>query len=487
MKRVILANLAQETCSFAPTHHSLESFRRYYLLFDDEIIPQLRQERMEPAGIIAVAEAEGIELLPTVASYGGTGGPVTDEAYFYLRDQIVARVRRFAPRADGAVLALHGAMVGESVDDTEGDLIGQVRQALGPDKPIVVSLDMHAHITEAMVQGADAIVGYHTWPHEDIYETGVRAMRLLGRILRGEVRPVLAYRKLPMITPPETHRVSQKPMSEVMGRALAAEREPGVLAATIFATQPQLDVPNLGWSSVVVADGDRARAQAVADEIAEIAWRERRNFLHQRTPVAEALRRAREVESGPVVLADSSDGTAGGGEGDSTVLLEALLQSPVPGQTLLLIVDPEAVAACVEAGVRAEITLPVGGKIASQFYHPVTVTGRVKTISDGVFKMKVPTLPADRGRTAVLQVGELFIVLSEKPVYTWDEECYRSVGLFPREAKLVQVKSPGGFRPVYEPFAKEIIELDAPGPVDSELTRLPYRRVTRPLFPLDEM
>jgi microcystin degradation protein MlrC len=164
-----------------------------------------------------------------------------------------------------------------------------------------------------------------------------------------------------------------------------------------------------------------------------------------------------------------------------------LLDSPVPGPCLLVVTDPEAAARCAAAGVGREITLDVGGKLAPAFFQPVRVTGTVRTLSDGRFQMKHPAMPANRGLTAVLQAGDNFIVFSQKPVYTWDEECYRSVGLFPREAKLVQVKSPGGFRPVYEPFAKAIIELDAPGPTDSNLRRLPFKRVTRPLFPLDDI
>jgi len=276
-------------------------------------------------------------------------------------------------------------------------------------------------------------------------------------------------------------------MGALMESVLAAEREPEMLAAGIYPVQPWLDIPNLGWSIVTVADGDPALARAKADALGEMAWRVRREFVRDRTPVAEALRIARETPGGPFVLADSSDGTAGGAEGDSTVLLRGLLESPVPGRCLLLITDPEAAARCAAAGAGQEITLEVGGKLTPAFFQPVRVTGTVRTLSDGKFQMKNPTMPANRGLTAVLQVGDLFIVLSRKPVYTWDEECYRSVGLFPREAKLVQVKSPGGFRPVYEPFAKAIIDMDAPGPCDSNLRRLPFKRVTRPLFPLDDI
>jgi microcystin degradation protein MlrC len=487
MARVLLANLAQETCSFVRSRHALDDFRRYYLYTGHEIIERLRGGGMEIAGVIEAAEEEGVELVPLLATYGGTGGPVQSVAYTQLRDEILAGARRHAATVDGAILALHGAMLTEDLDDPEGDLLMQLREVLGATKPIVCSLDLHAHVTDLMVRQATALVAYQTHPHVDFHDTGVRAMRLLARTLRGEIRPVMAHRKLPMIAPPEQHNTNRPPMGPIMQRVKAVETEAGLLAAGIFPVQPQLDIPNLGWSVIAVADGEPDLARARADEIAEMAWQRRRDFLYQRTPVPDALRIARETLGGPIVLADAGDGTAGGAEGDSTVLLRALLDSPVPGPCLLLLTDPDAVARCAAAGVGAELSLEVGGKLTPTFFQPVRVTGKVRTLSDGRFQMKLPPIPADRGLTAVLQVGEVLVVLSRKPVYTWDEECYRSVGLFPREAKLVQVKSPGGFRPTYEPFAKVIIDVDTPGPTDSDLARLPYRRVTRPLFPLDDI
>ena len=487
MARVLLANLAQETCSFVRSRHTLDDFRRYYLYTGHEIIERLRGGGMEIAGVIEAAEAEGVELVPLLATYGGTGGPVQSVAYTQLRDEILAGARRYAATVDGAILALHGAMLTEDLDDPEGDLLMQLREVLGATKLIVCSLDLHAHVTDLMVGQATALVAYQTHPHVDFHDTGVRAMRLLARALRGEIRPVMAHRKLPMIAPPEQHNTSRAPMGPIMQRVKAVEKEAGLLAAGIFPVQPQLDIPGLGWSVIVVADGESDLARARADEIAEMAWQRRRDFLYKRTPVADALRIARATSGGPIVLADAGDGTAGGAEGDSTVLLRALLESPVPGPCLLLVTDPDAVARCAAAGVGAELSLEVGGKLTPTFFQPVRVTGKVRTLSDGRFQMKLPPIPADRGLTAVLQVGDVLVVLSRKPVYTWDEECYRSVGLFPREAKLVQVKSPGGFRPTYEPFAKVIIDVDTPGPTDSNLARLPYRRVTRPLFPLDDI
>ena len=487
MFRVLVGNLAQETCSFVASKHTLEDFRRYYLYTGQEMLEKLRGGGMEVAGIIRAAEEAGVELVPTLATYGGTGGPVATAAYTQLRDEMLAEARRQADRVDGAILALHGAMLTEDLDDPEGDLVSRLRQALGPAKPIVCSLDLHAHVTDRMLESVTAYVTYHTHPHVDIEDTGYRAMALLARVLRGEVRPVMAHRKFRMLAQPAQHNTSRPPMGPIMEAVLAAGREPGMLAAGIFPVQPWLDIPDLGLSVIAVADGNPELARAKADALGEMAWRTRREFLRDRTSVPEALRIARETAGGPVVLADSSDATSGGAEGDSTVLLRALLDSPVPGPCLLVVTDPEAAARCAAAGVGREITLDVGGKLAPAFFQPVRVTGTVRTLSDGRFQMKHPAMPANRGLTAVLQVGDTFIVLSQKPVYTWDEECYRSVGLFPREAKLVQLKSPGGFRPVYEPFAKVIIELDAPGPTDSNLRRLPFKRVTRPLFPLDDI
>ncbi|MHB1005702.1 MAG: M81 family metallopeptidase [Chloroflexota bacterium] len=487
MSRVLLANLAQETCSFARTKYGLDDFRRYYLYFGAEVLERLGAGGNEVGGIAAAAKEDGITLVPSLATYGGTGGPVETAAYTFLRDRILADAAREAPSLDGAILALHGAMATQDLDDPEGDLVSRLRALLGPDKPIFCSFDLHAHITEQIIANVDGLAAYHTHPHVDFFDTGHRAMKLLGRSLRGEIRPALAFHKVPMVAPAEHHNTSRQPMAEIMGRVLDIEKEPGVLAVSLFMAHPHLDVPNLGWTAVVMTDGDPALARAHAEALTELAWSRRQELRVRRMPIPEALARAREIPGGPVVLADASDATSSGADGDSTCLLKALLESPVPGPCFVTIVDPEAVAACAAAGPRAEVTIEVGGKLNPAFSRPVRVTGRVRTLSDGLYMMKLPPIPADRGRAAVLQVGDVSIVLSEKPVYMWDQECYRSVGLFPPEAKLVQVKSPGGFRPSYEGFAKEIIDVDAPGPTDSDLARLPYRKVTRPLFPLDNI
>jgi microcystin degradation protein MlrC len=486
MPRVLLASLYQESCSFVPSRTDLEVFRRNFLYRGPQIVTELADTSFEVAGALHAAAALHIEVIPVLAAFGGTGGPLYDETFETLRDWILDGARCHQADLDGVLLSLHGAMVTERRDDPEGEILAALRRILGPTVPIVCSLDMHAHITAEMLRHATAVVGFRTHPHVDFAETGDRAMRLLARVIAGDSHPTTAHVKLQMIAPPESHNTSRPPMAPLMQAILEIERQPRVLAVSLFAP-PVIDVPDLGWSIVVVSDADLETAQHYAATLADRAWQNRHLFQVRKTPIPEALDRARAHPGGPIIFADSSDSTSGGASGDSTWLLRELLASPVAGRALLMIVDPEAVAACIDVGVGSCIDLYVGGNLAPEFSQPVRVRGTVRTISDGVYQMRRPPMLARRGRTVVLESGDLSLVISEHPVFTWDEEFYRSVGLFPREVKVVQLKSPGGFRPIYEPFAAEIIEIDSPGPTDSDLRRLPFARVTRPLFPLDDI
>jgi microcystin degradation protein MlrC len=487
MGRVLLACLWQESNRFVPTFTNLDDFRRCTLLSGSDVINGLRAGDIEISGIIHAAEESGIDLLPALAAIGMCGGPLTNETYAFLRQQVLDYASRYASDLDGAIFAFHGAMLTQELDDPEGDLLNAIRQILGPDKPVVCSLDLHAYITPQMLKNSTALVAYHTHPHEDYFDTGYRAMKLLDRILRHEVQPKTAFRKLRLIAQAERHNTKHGPMAEVMRRVLELEREPGILAVAIFPEHELLDVPNLGLSVIVVADREQNQAEACVETIANLIWQKRDRFYVSKTPVADALQIARQTPGGPVVMADGSDATSGGSAGDGNWLLRGLLQSPMPGPCLLTITDPPAVAQCITAGVGSEITVEVGGKLVPAFSQPVSVKGIVRTIADGIFRMHLPSLPIDIGRTAVLQTKDIFLVLSERPAWTFDEEVYHRVGLFPQQAKLVQVKAHGGFRPVYEPFAKAIIELDTPGPCNTDVRQLPYQNMSRPIYPIDDV
>lgn len=485
MYRVLLAGLKHEVNTFVPGVISFDTFRQRLLVEGEDVIGPAHGSDVEIDGVVAVARAEGIELVPVIYNRIQPGPPVADVAYNYVRERVVAAARAERDHIDGVMLCLHGAMATESSEDPEGELIVAVRDVVGPEKPIAVSFDMHCHFTAVKAKGANIICGYHTHPHVDFFDTGRRAMALLARTLKGEIKPVVGFRKLRMIASAEKHNTSRPPGSEVMGRILEMEKEPGVLAATYFPSQPWMDLKELGWATVVVTDGDPALAQAKADELARLCWERRDDYKVTKTPIAEAVAAALAGEGKPWVLSDASDSVSGGGLGDGNELLRALLEMGYDDTALMTLTDPEAVAACFAAGVGGEVTLPLGGKLTTQFYRPVMVSGRVKTLTDGRHLGVLPVEPRHAGRTAVLEVGGIAIVLTEEPVMTIDASVYAMAGLDPRHFKIVQVKSPGGFRAVYTSFAAGIFELDAPGPCDSNLTRLPFKRIRRPLWPFD--
>jgi microcystin degradation protein MlrC len=266
---------------------------------------------------------------------------------------------------------------------------------------------------------------------------------------------------------------------------------PGVIAAQALPVQPWLDVPDLGMSVLATTAGDEELARETARDLALETWRQRESFAVDLVPVEKAIRLAQEVEEGLVVFADSADSTGSGSPGDSTAILAALLKSELTRPAFLTVVDPEAVAIAMQAGLGAQITLPIGGKIDHIFNQPVQVTAKVaKLLPDAKFRMSGPAftgLDIAMGGTAVLEAGQVHILLTERRVWTNDPALYRAVGLEPTQAQIVVVKSPNLFRASYEPIAERIMIVDGPGASTSNYARLPFKRIPRPLFPLDAM
>ena len=245
----------------------------------------------------------------------------------------------------------------------------------------------------------------------------------------------------------------------------------------------------MGCSVVVVSDGDAARGSREAERLARELWRRREAFRPHLVPVEQAIDRALSDGRRPYVFADSADAPSSGAPGDSTVLLKALLERGFPDTALLNIVDPSAVAACVDAGIGNTLDLSVGAALSSAFCGPVTMSGRVRALFDGTFRFGGPAyrgVEFRMGRTAVVAHGPIHIVVMEQPVIQWDPELYRCVGLEPAEAKIVAVKSPAAFRAAYGPLAAEILILDAPGACSPNLGSFPWKRVSRPMFPFDD-
>jgi microcystin degradation protein MlrC len=486
--RIAIAHIGQETGSFTPTYTTLETFRQFGLYEGDEILAKM--QGIGPiGGFLAAAAEEGIELtpLPIIQAWGGANGPLTAETLAYLEEKLVAGLQAVLP-IDGFFFSQHGAAAAENEPDVEGHLLAAARRVLGPHVPIVSPLDHHGNVTRLMMEHLDGLVAHRTQPHLP-FETGKLAAHQLFAIVRGDIQPVLAWRKIPIITHQEQFLTDRGPMKRWFDRAREWEALPDVVAVSPFPMQPWLDVPAGGWSVVVVTNNNEALAEQIAEELAQMAWDLREQFMvYESIPPAAAVQRAVAAERGLIILSDTGDSVFGGAPGDSTHILRELLHQGVNQPVLLPMVDPEAVALALASGVGSTLTLALGGKLAPAFHQPVEVTATVAAAGGGRIHAVVGGMESfDMGRAALLEIGSIRVVVSEREGVGGNHpSVYAHFGLDPAQAKMIVLKTASNFQ-YYKELASEIIRVDTPGPTMSHLEALGWQALPRPIWPLDEL
>lgn len=487
--RIALGSIFQESNTFVPFRTGMQGFLDHYVLRGDALLTGFGAARVELPGMLAVLRAAGATPLPLLAAYAGAGGPVERAVFEELLGDMLARLKAALP-VDGVLLALHGAMALEDEEDPESEIIERVRALVPPGTPIGVSFDLHAHVTPRLLQPDVFIVGYQQYPHIDLYETGERTARLLLDTLAGRRRPVMALAKRPMIISPVNGRTADGPLAEVAAAARAMEDAGPVLHASLFPVQPWLDFADLGFAALVCADGDRAAAETAAERLAAMTWDRRERLLPDLTPVEEAIRIGLS-EPGLTVVSDSGDAPSGGAGGDNVAVLRALIAAGADRAgrlTYLTLVDPPAARAAAAAGPGATVLLSLGHHFSRNDGSPIMVSGRVQALTDGDYVMRDAGAEGTRahmGLSAVIALGAIRIAIRSVPGLEWDTGIYRSVGLDPRDAALVFVKSPSHFRASYAPLAQRILVADTPGPTCTNMRKVPFRRVRRPVHPLD--
>jgi microcystin degradation protein MlrC len=482
---IAIASIMQESNTFSPVMTRYEDFAP---VFGEAALERHQDKLTEMGGFLSVLQKGRKRIAPVCAAWAITAGRMRRADFTRLLDEFAAHLQA-VPSPEGLLLSMHGAQTAEDVDDVEGCLLGRAREILGRDLPIVLTLDLHANITRAMIERATAILGYHTYPHIDMYETGRKAAKLLLRTLSGKTRPSMTWRKLPLIVNAENQQTTRGPARRLWDRAEALEREGKAEAVSIFPVQPWMDIEEMGAAVVVVTDRDATAAGRYAARLAQEFWNKRRDFEFALTPVEDAIRLALETKGGPVVLAESSDSTGSGSPGDSTGVLKPLLAAPLTEPAAIFLVDPEAAMQLSRAGVGAVETLRIGGKLDPRYSTPVEVRGRVRLISDGRWTPRArgynTGIETSMGTTVVFEVGMVRVLIAERAAMTVDPELFRSHGIDPRYMKMVVVKSPNGFRAAYEPIAKRIFVVDTPGASTAKLETMPWERISRPIYPLD--
>ncbi len=439
-------------------------------------------------GYISGAEAAGVELVPLLCAKAQPSGIVEQAAFDMLLGRFLDRLQQAGP-VDGLLLDLHGAMVTEQHDDAEGAFLAAVRDAVGPDMPIVTTLDLHANITARMAELSNVIIGFDTYPHVDMGERGHEAALLLARMIRGEVQPVQAYRQLPLLTMPPMQCTLREPMQSLMQRVFQMEREPGVLTATVSMGFPFADIKDAGVSILVTADNDRALAERKADELASWLWEIRDELQPKLTKIEDVIAFARQhPDDGLIVFADGSDNPGGGAPADGTVALRALIDANFEGAVVGVLFDPETAAQAHAAGVGATIDAKIGAKCNRLHGEPVITKAYVKALCDGRFRYRGPMnhgVEDNLGPTATLVVGGVEIVVSTQRRQTWDTELLKIAGADPADRKLAVLKSAVHFRAHFGPIAAHIFDADTPGIHRPDFATFDYRKVRRPIYPLD--
>ena len=488
--RIAIGLLSQESNSFSPIPTVLQTFEQCLFLRGDELLrPDYQGLYVAIPGFLSVLREAGAEPVPLIATEAVASGPLTRATFEALVDELSARLTA-AGEVDGLLLALHGALMVEDDDGGgDGEIIARMRALLPPQVPIGIAFDLHGHITPRMLQPNCFHIGFQTYPHLDIYETGQRTARLMLDTLAGRRKPVMALVKRPMVLSASAARTSDGPLQGVAQAARQAEHDGRALHASIFPVQPWLDIPQLGFAVLVCADRDRAQAEQVATELADMAWSRRHDFDPGLVSLEEAIRIAHSA-AGLTVVGDAGDAPSGGSAADNAAVLRALLAThsdQSPRLTYLTLCDPPAAAAAQRAGMGAVLELSLGHHYSTRDGQPVRCVATVLNTSDGAYQMRDQDLHVKMGACAVLASGSLRLVVRTLPSVEWDSEMYFSVGLDPRAACLVFVKSPGGFRHSYQRLADRILMADTPGPTCANMLRVPFTKVTRPLFPLDPL
>ncbi len=480
--RIAVAGFAHESNTFYSQPTDLEDFG---VCEGADIVSHYADTFHEIAGYIAGAEQFGYELFPIVSAGATPAAAVTAEAYEHFVGRIIDGLQQ-GPQVDGLLLALHGAMVAEGYPHADAETVRRVRALVGADVPIAVTHDYHANVPPELVEAADALVIYKTNPHIDQRERGLQAASILVQTIRGQVQPVMALAKPQLLFNIYHHNTSVAPMQPLMQEAIALEGREGILACSIAAGYQYADVPHMGPSIVVIADGDEELARREAQRIEEAMWAVREELKTEVADPQKAVEQARTSDVFPVCLLDFGDNIGGGSAGDSTFVLEELVRQEAE-KWVCTLWDPESVEVCFAAGVGTDVDLQVGGKTDDEHGPTLSIRGRVRTLHDGSYEETERRHGGGRlfnqGLTAVVDVsGRGLLVLNSRRSSPNSIHQVTCVGIQPAQQKIFVAKGAVAPRAAYEPVCERLIEVASGGA--TAILRGPeeYQRARKTLY-----
>lgn len=496
MTRVFIAGIFHETHSFTGTITGLDEF----VIHRGQEILQRRGDASQVDGFLSVAEREGWEVVPGAVYTGGASGTV-DHAVFeaFWAEVKPALEQALREGLDAVHLSLHGAMVTSECDDPEGELMARVRATPGAEKlPIYCVGDLHGTLTPKMGNLSNCMIFYRECPHTDSFDSAVLSTELLARCLKSGVVPKHFVLVTPIVWPPTGTGTRDGPMRALEDAARRIEKEvPGVLAVNVVGGYAFSDVPYAGVAFSIITEGDTDQAQDALRELAGIAWDMRHAGIphqHDLDKVVRDFKERNSTPNGPVLLVEPSDNIGGGAPGDGTDVMRALLKYDIEGAGVA-IADAESVQALQNVPIGDKVTLDIGGKGSPLDPGPVTLEVQLISRSDGVFELedKNSHLVGSLGKIihmgpcAVVKHRGLTILLTSKKLPPFDLGQWRSQGINPEELSMIGIKAAVGHRVAYGKIMSEEFTVNTSGPCTSDITRLPYTRLRRPVFPLDKL
>jgi microcystin degradation protein MlrC len=438
-------------------------------------------------GVIDACKAEGIDLAPTFFAQATASGPVDRRTFEHFIVALSGGIAQNLP-ADGIVLTLHGALVAEALPDGELAIVRRVRSLVGSEMPIAVTLDLHANTSRELVDLVDIIVGYDTYPHVDINERAQEAVRLLAQTVSGELVPTMGFAAPPLLPVPQAMHTASHPFKTLFERVHGLESAGEAVSITLAGGFAYADTPAAGLSVITITNNDQTRADSIANEVATMAWNLRGDMAITNVPPADAVAQAIAWPEGPVILVDVGDNIGGGTPGDGTVLLRQLIAQGAR-EAVVVIADPESVQKAIAAGLGANVTLEVGGKVDRLHGDPVPVTSTVTYLGDGHWVHEGPEnagVPVNNGPVAIVDVDGVRILLESVKTAPGDLQQLKSAGIDPALEKVIVVKAAVRWRGGYMPITRHHIDVDTPGLGSVNLADFAFAHIRRPIFPLDQ-
>jgi len=490
MKVILTGEFFHETNRYAQGITDMEMFRRRdFNCGIEDIRERYQGSKSAIGGFFDVFDPlDGYRFVAPVTIGACPGPVVAQEVWEFFMDKMVAAIEQ-EEQIDAVLLSLHGAMVTEEMEDAEGEILERLRKMLGPDVPIMATLDLHVNMTQKMVDHADALFVFDRYPHIDTYETGLRAANCMRDTLEGKQRPVMAWKKLDMILP---YMPDQEPVfAPFLARAQALRESEKMINVNICHGFFASDIYEQGVAVIAVSDGDPVLAQKTADDLGNDIFAARRKLRRKFYTAKDAVQEALNSDRFPVVLADVSDNPGSGASTDSTLLLRTMLEMKVTDAAVAVMYDPETVKQAICAGVGSTIGVKLGGKVVPQLTGgPIECNAYVKAITDGRFRNRdkmYQGVITDFGHCALLQIDGVQVIVCTYHTQPYDLEIFRHIGIQPQDMKILMVKSAAHFRASYGKIAAKILDVEAPAEAPQNPEMLPLERSRRPIFPLDDI